>query len=76
MRQGRREFCFFTASERVQVYVLRQKSVQSIACNYLIYQEYLAVTEIIQRESGLWHLRGAEGDRLSEQSEGRKLPQL
>ena len=75
MRQGRHELCFFTASERVQVYVLRQKPVQSIACNYLIYQFYLAVTEIIQSGSALWHLRGAEGDRLSEQSEGRKLPQ-
>ena len=26
-------------------------------------------------ESGRWHLRVAEGDRLNERSEGRKLPQ-
>ena len=38
-------------------------------------QWYLAETETIQSESGLWHLRGAEGDHLSERSEGRKLPQ-
>ena len=29
-----------------------------------------------QCKSGLWHLRGAEGDHLTERSEGRKLPQL
>ncbi len=29
----------------------------------------------IQSVSGFWHLRVAEGDRLSERSEGRKLPQ-
>ena len=29
----------------------------------------------IQSESGLWHLRVAEGDHLSERSEGGKLPQ-
>ena len=28
-----------------------------------------------QSENGLWHLRVAEGDHLSERSEGRKLPQ-
>ena len=38
-------------------------------------QWYLAEMETIQSESVLWHLRGAEGDRLREQSEGRKLPQ-
>ena len=75
MRQGRHEF-FFAASERMQVYVLRQKSVQRIACNYIIYHWYSAETKYTRRESALWHLRGAEGDRLSEQSEGRKLPQL
>ena len=30
---------------------------------------------LVQRGSGIWHLRGAEGDRLSERSEGGKLPQ-
>ena len=74
MRQGWHEFCF-TASERMQVYVLRQKSVQRSVCNYIIYQWYSAETEIIQSESVLWHLRVAEGDHLSERSEGRKLPQ-
>ena len=68
MRQGRHEF-FFAASERMQVYVLRQKSVQRIVCNYIIYQWYSAETEIIQSESALWHLRVAEGDHLSERSE-------
>ena len=29
----------------------------------------------IQGERGLWHLRVAEGDHLSERSEGGKLPQ-
>jgi len=37
-------------------------------------QWYLAEMETIQSESGLWHLRGAEGDRLSEQSEGKEAP--
>ena len=37
---------------------------------------YSAEADSAQSESGLWHLRGAEGDRLSERSEGRKLPQL
>ena len=37
---------------------------------------YSAEADFAQRESGLWHLRGAEGDRLTERSEGRKLPQL
>ena len=36
----------------------------------------LAEAESAQSESGLWHLRGAEGDRLTERSEGRKLPQI
>ena len=31
--------------------------------------------ELIQSESALWRLRGAEGDHLSERSEGGKLPQ-
>ena len=35
----------------------------------------LAATDINRSESGLWHLRVAEGDRLSERSERRKLPQ-
>ena len=30
---------------------------------------------LIQSEIVLWHLRVAEGDHLSERSEGRKLPQ-
>ena len=29
-----------------------------------------------ESERVLWHLRGAEGDHLTERSEGRKLPQL
>ena len=37
---------------------------------------YLVEADSVQGESGLWHLRGAEGDRLTERSEGRKLPQL
>ena len=37
---------------------------------------YSAEGDSAQGESGLWHLRGAEGDRLTERSEGRKLPQL
>ena len=36
----------------------------------------MAETDFVQSESCVWHLRGAEGDRLSERSEGRKLPQL
>ena len=35
----------------------------------------MAEADFAQSESGLWHLRGAEGDRLSERSEGGKLPQ-
>ena len=35
----------------------------------------LAETDFIQRKSAIWHLRGAEGDHLTERSEGRKLPQ-
>ena len=35
----------------------------------------LAETDTERSESGLWHLRVAEGDRLSERSEGGKLPQ-
>ena len=37
---------------------------------------YSAEADSAQSESGLWHLRGAEGDHLTERSEGRKLPQL
>ena len=37
---------------------------------------YSAEAGSTQGESALWHLRGAEGDHLSEQGEGRKLPQL
>ena len=36
---------------------------------------YLAEAAFARRECGLWHLRVAEGDRLSERSEGGKLPQ-
>ena len=36
----------------------------------------LAETDFIQRKSAIWHLRGAEGDRLTARSEGRKLPLL
>ena len=31
--------------------------------------------ELVQSGSGVWHLRVAEGDHLSERSEGGKLPQ-
>ena len=37
--------------------------------------EYGLKRRIIQGASVLWHLRVAEGDHLSERSEGRKLPQ-
>ena len=37
--------------------------------------EYLAEADSAQSKSGIWHLRVAEGDHLSERSEGRKLPQ-
>ena len=36
----------------------------------------MAETESTQSTSLLGHLRGAEGDHLTERSEGRKLPQL
>jgi len=36
----------------------------------------LAETDFIQRKGAIWHLRGAEGDHLTERSEGRKLPEL
>ena len=39
------------------------------------YLQYLAEADFAQSESVLWHLRVAEGDHLSERSEGRKLPQ-
>ena len=39
------------------------------------YPWYLDETNIERSESGLWHLRVAEGDHLSERREGRKLPQ-
>ena len=35
----------------------------------------LAEADFVQSERGLWHLRVAEGDHLSERSEGGKLPQ-
>ena len=35
----------------------------------------MAVTDFNQSVSVLWHLRVAEGDHLSERSEGGKLPQ-
>ena len=35
----------------------------------------MSETDFAQSESGIWHLRVAEGDRLSERSEGGKLPQ-
>ena len=38
------------------------------------YLQYLAEADFAQSESVLWHLRVAEGDHLSERSEGRKLP--
>jgi len=43
--------------------------------NGQICQWYLAEAEFDQSGSGVWHLRVAEGDHLSEWSEGRKLPQ-
>ena len=36
---------------------------------------YSAETDFDQSGSGIWHLRVAEGDHLSERSEGGKLPQ-
>ena len=42
------------------------------AANYLRNSDE---TELIQSDSALWHLRGAEGDHLSERSEGGKLPE-
>ena len=33
-------------------------------------------TDFIQSKCAIWQLRGAEGDRLTERSEGRKLPEL
>ena len=36
----------------------------------------MAETESTQSASLLGHLRGAEGDHLTERSEGRKLPQI
>ena len=38
------------------------------------YLQYLAEADFAQSESVLWHLRVAEGDHLSERSEGGKLP--
>ncbi len=35
----------------------------------------MAETDFVQSGSRVWHLRVAEGDHLSERSEGRKLPQ-
>ena len=35
----------------------------------------MAETDSTQSGSVLWQLRGAEGDHLTERSEGRKLPQ-
>ena len=45
--------------------------VASARPNYL---QYLAEADFAQSESVLWHLRVAEGDHLSERSEGGKLP--
>jgi len=36
----------------------------------------LAETDFIQSKCAIWHLRGAEGDHLTERSEGRKLLKL
>ena len=51
---------------------LSQRLISKVQCQF----GYSAEADFAQRESGLWHLRGAEGDRLTERSEGRKLPQL
>ena len=48
---------------------------QRHALNMQKYRRYLAEADFAQSESVLWHLRVAEGDHLSERSEGRKLPQ-
>ena len=50
---------------------LSQRLISKVQCQF----GYSAEADFAQRESGLWHLRGAEGDRLTERSEGRKLPQ-
>ena len=51
---------------------MSQRLISKVQCQF----GYSAEADFAQRESGLWHLRGAEGDRLTERSEGRKLPQL
>ena len=47
---------------------------QRHALNMQKYRRYLAEADFAQSESVLWHLRVAEGDHLSERSEGGKLP--
>ena len=53
----------------------REGKVKEYYSTIKFYQRYLAETDFAQSESGIWHLRVAEGDRLSERSEGGKLPQ-
>ncbi len=46
--------------------------------NFLTVKSYCGIwlkRNLARSESVLWHLRVAEGDHLSERSEGRKLPQ-
>ena len=50
-------------------------SVQRVVSARCFYWWYQAETDFDQSESVLWHLRVAEGDHLSERSEGGKLPQ-
>ena len=44
-------------------------------CNHQLSHWYLAEADFDRSGSVFWHLRVAEGDHLTERSEGRKLPQ-
>ena len=65
LENAKRDSSFLVREGRVSVCPQRKKTFW-----------YSAEADSVQSESGLWHLRGAEGDRLTERSEGRKLPQL
>ena len=55
--------------------LLRQVRAQSSLAIIRAFNGIRLKRNLIRSESVLWHLRVAEGDRLSERSEGRKLPQ-
>ena len=65
LENAKRDSSFLVREGRVSVCPQRKKTFW-----------YSAEADSVQSESGLWHLRGAEGDRLTERSEERKLPQL